>query len=291
MMSRKSWFLVVAGLVIGACSGSGSSPTTGAPVDTPLQGACGFTVAQNQASQTIGAAGGSLTIPVTATAGCNWTARSDAGFLSIADAGSGNGSGSVVVAVALNTGAERTGTLVIAGVTFTIKQDAAACAFALGGDTNRVFAVGGGSGRITVTVTQGPANCSWTAASNASFIAITAGASGTGAGNVDFTVAANSGNGRNGTLTIAGQTVTVGQAGVGTTTTTQNSTTTTVPGTTTVATTTAGTTTVASSTTTSSSTSTTTTTVTTTSTTTTSGSTTTQTTTSIFGQRGGSGRR
>ena len=221
---------LVTGSLISFCGGGNPSPTS-PPVDPPVQGACGFTVSQNQTNQTVAAAGVSVTIPVTAAAGCNWSARSNDAFLTITDAGSGNGNGSVVVAVAPNTGGERTGTLLIAGVTFTIKQDAAPCAFALGGDTSRTFGPGGGSGRITVTVTQG-ANCGWSATSNVSLMTITSGANGTGNGNVDFTVAANSGGSRSGMLTIANRTITVAQDGV--TTTTSSTTTTTVPGTTTV---------------------------------------------------------
>jgi serine protease len=60
------------------------------------------------------------------------------------------------------------------------------------------------------------AGCSWTAASNSGFIAVTAGASGTGSGTVTYNVGANGATtARTGTLTIAGQTFTVTQAGTG----------------------------------------------------------------------------
>ena len=52
----------------------------------------------------------------------------------------------------------------------------------------------------------------WTAASNDPWIAVTSGASGSGNGNVNFTIGANTGPARNGTLTIAGLTFTVNQA-------------------------------------------------------------------------------
>jgi len=70
---------------------------------------------------------------------------------------------------------------------------------------------GGGTGSVSVTATAG---CSWTAVSNATFITITSGSSGTGNGTVNFTVSANTGtSSRTGTLTIAGLTHTVTQAG------------------------------------------------------------------------------
>jgi hypothetical protein len=72
------------------------------------------------------------------------------------------------------------------------------------------FSAPGGSGSVTVTAGSG---CAWTAASNAGWISITAGGSGTGNGTVSYSVAANGGSARNGTLTIAGQTFTVSQSG------------------------------------------------------------------------------
>ncbi len=69
----------------------------------------------------------------------------------------------------------------------------------------------GGSAAIPVTGAKG---CGWTAVSNAAWITITSGASGTGNGTVAYTVAADSGDLRVGTITITGQTFTVTQGGV-----------------------------------------------------------------------------
>ena len=66
----------------------------------------------------------------------------------------------------------------------------------------------------TLTVTAGT-GCAWTATSNATWITITAGASGTGNGTVGYSVAANGGAARTGTLTVGGQTFTVTQAAGG----------------------------------------------------------------------------
>jgi len=72
------------------------------------------------------------------------------------------------------------------------------------------FSSGAGSGSVIVTA---PSGCGWTAASNAAWVTITGGASGTGNGTVTYSVAANTGRPktRNGTMTIAGQTFTVKQ--------------------------------------------------------------------------------
>jgi len=79
--------------------------------------------------------------------------------------------------------------------------------------TSASIAAGGGTGSVTVTAGAG---CAWTAVSNATFITVTSGASGSGNGSVGYSVAANTGSSsRNGTITIAGQTFTVTQAGTG----------------------------------------------------------------------------
>ncbi|HEX8998978.1 MAG TPA: LamG-like jellyroll fold domain-containing protein [Blastocatellia bacterium] len=85
------------------------------------------------------------------------------------------------------------------------------CTYAIA-PASQPFAAAGGAGSVNVTVQAG---CAWTAASNAAWITINSGASGNGNGTVNFTVAANTGAQRMGTLTIAGQTFTVTQAGTG----------------------------------------------------------------------------
>ncbi|MDJ0840520.1 MAG: immune inhibitor A [Acidobacteriota bacterium] len=70
----------------------------------------------------------------------------------------------------------------------------------------------GGNGSVTVSASD--ASCAWTATSNNGWITITSGASGTGNGTVNYSVAANtSTSSRNGSITIAGQTHSVSQAG------------------------------------------------------------------------------
>jgi Zn-dependent metalloprotease len=84
------------------------------------------------------------------------------------------------------------------------------CSFSIT-PTSASFAAAGGTGSVSVTATAG---CSWSAASNATFITITSGSSGTGNGTVNYSVANNAATtSRTGTMTIAGQTFTVTQAG------------------------------------------------------------------------------
>jgi Zn-dependent metalloprotease len=85
------------------------------------------------------------------------------------------------------------------------------CSFSIN-PTSASFAASGGTASVTVTTQAG---CNWTAASNSSFITITSGGSGSGSGTVNYSVASNSSTARSGSLTIAGLTHSVSQAGTG----------------------------------------------------------------------------
>jgi hypothetical protein len=88
-------------------------------------GGCTFTIAPG--SQAVAAAGGPGTVAVTASGPtCARTAASAAPWVPITAGATGTGSGTVGYAVAANGGAARTGTLTIAGQTFTVTQAAAA---------------------------------------------------------------------------------------------------------------------------------------------------------------------
>ncbi len=151
--------------------------------------------------------GGPGSVGVTAPGGCDWTATSNAPWLSITSGASGSGNGTVNFTAAPNTGSGRVGTLTVAGQTFTVNQGAA-CSFAIAPEQQTMSAAGGST---SVAVTAG-AGCPWTAVSNAPWITVTAGASGTGGGTVQLSIAANTGADRVGTATVAGRTFTVNQS-------------------------------------------------------------------------------
>ncbi|MFN2414319.1 MAG: kelch repeat-containing protein, partial [Pyrinomonadaceae bacterium] len=98
------------------CNGSATYPWA---VSRP----CGFSI--SPASNSIGHAGGTGSVGVTAAAGCAWTAVSNGAFINVTSGASGSGNGTVGYSVAANTGAARTGTITVAGQTFTINQDVA----------------------------------------------------------------------------------------------------------------------------------------------------------------------
>ncbi len=88
----------------------------------------------------------------------------------------------------------------------------ATCSFSVA-PTSADVSKSGGAG--TTAVTTGP-GCGWTATSHAAWLAVTGPPSGVGSGAVGYAAAANTAPGpRTGTLTVAGQTVTLTQAGAG----------------------------------------------------------------------------
>jgi hypothetical protein len=100
--------------------------------------------------------------------------------------------------------------LTVAGQTFTITQSGAGtCIYSIK-PLGQTFGLNGGNGSVTVSTQTG---CSWTAVSSVAWVTIASGSSsGSGNGSVSFTIAANAGTPRTGTLTIAGQTYTVTQS-------------------------------------------------------------------------------
>lgn len=184
----------------------GTAPAPGpGPGSGPV---CSFGISST--SQSVTALGGVASVSVTAGDGCTWTASSQASWITLVSGTTGAGNGTVAMNVAINTGGQRTGTITVAGQVHTIIQAAplALCSYTLNSST---ASVGTAGGTVDVGVTTG-AGCNWTAASQVSWITMTT-AAGTGSGVSRFTVAPNSGGQRSGTVTIAGQTFTVSQAG------------------------------------------------------------------------------
>ena len=215
--------------VTGSGSGSGTgtigysaAANTAAAMRTATITAAGqtFTVTQAGAPCTFSLSTSSLevsapatsgTVSVTAGGGCSWTAVSAASWIVVTSGASGSGTGNVSLSIAASPGGgSRTGTIIIAGQTVTVTQEGAACTTSLSPSS---VSVPEGVTSDTVNVSS-PAACPWTAASNVAWITINSGATGTGAGAVSYTIAANAAaTVRTGTITIGGQTFTVGQSG------------------------------------------------------------------------------
>ena len=115
-------------------------------------------------------------------------------------------------AVQANAGDARQGAVQVAGHSLSVAQLAgSACPVTVTPDAATVQS---GASDFAVDVTpEGGQPCPWTAASGSPFITIKEGATGSGAGRVVFAIAANSGDARVGTATVAGRTVTLLQDG------------------------------------------------------------------------------
>lgn len=170
---------------------------------------CEFSISPE--NQSFEAAGGTGNVTVTATDGCQWNAESNETWITIVSGTSKIGSGVVNYEVASNFASNtRTGTMTIAGQTFSITQNGMTCTYGISPTTQSVSA-SGESGEVSVSAADG---CGWTANSNDSWISVTSGSNGDGNGTVSYSVSPNSTiDPKTGTITIAGKTFTISQAG------------------------------------------------------------------------------
>jgi uncharacterized repeat protein (TIGR03803 family) len=174
-------------------------------------GGCTFTLSKT--SVILAAKGGSKNVSLKGNGtDCSWTAVSNDPFITITSGSSGTGKGKVDYTVPGNTNTTAlSGTMTIAGQTFTVNQATGGCTFKLSPTDEKFKAAGG---LATVKVKPNLNDCEWTAVSNDSFITITGGTNGVGSGGVSYMVTPNTATTVvTGTMTIAGETYTVTQAG------------------------------------------------------------------------------
>jgi hypothetical protein len=184
----RSGTLIVAGQTVAVTQGNG----------------CSFAIAPD--TQSVPASGGNGTVSVTAGTGCAWTAKSNVSWITVTSGASGSGNGTVSLTISGTNGPGRSGTVTIAGRTFTINQGQG-CSFSLS-SASASLPPSGGTGTFDVRSADG---CGWSAASSASWLNVASGSNGSGNGTVRYTAGANTGPSRSGTITAAGQTFTVNQ--------------------------------------------------------------------------------
>ena len=198
----RSLPLVVLIAGFSAC-GENGSPTQ------PTPGPCSYSLTPSSLS--FGASGGSGSVTVTAGAQCTWTASSDRGWMSITSGAGGTGDGVVSVSLTPNTNTtERTGTLTIAGQSVAVREDGQApCTIDIS-PANASFGKDSATGTFAVSAGD---QCQWSAVSTTAWIAVTSGSTGTGNGDVGYSIERNSElTGRTGTITVGSRTFTITQA-------------------------------------------------------------------------------
>src|SRR4051812_23104650 len=196
---------------------------------------CRFDVSPS--TVTIDAAEHQVAIALSGPNGCAWTARSDAPWIGRAAPADGAGSATVRFTVAANATDARTGTVVVANAAVRVNQSAGAaanptppppaptpeptptptptptpsptptCSYDVAPARTSVAPAGD---EVTFTVTSA-SGCAWAASSNVSWVTMVSGAAGTGSGSVRVSVSPNNGAARTGTMSVAGQTITIDQ--------------------------------------------------------------------------------
>ena len=172
-------------------------------IPRPLGPGCTYAASPSRSS--FSGNGGTATVSVGAADGCPWAAESLVPWISIADPVTGTGDGKITFTVGSNSGSARQGTMRVAGHTIGISQGLE-CKFSVVASTTSVRG-SGGTGNINVTAPEG---CEWAASSGVDWLTLSA-SSGTGDGVLTFTAKPNSGAARQGTLQVAGQSVTISQ--------------------------------------------------------------------------------
>ncbi len=108
------------GMGFSAVGNDGTTHVAATDLPSECGGACTFSI--NPTSASYAAGGGTGSVTVTAGAGCDWTAVSNATFITVTSGSSGSGNGTVSYSVSANGGSSRNGTITIAGQTFTVNQ-------------------------------------------------------------------------------------------------------------------------------------------------------------------------
>ncbi len=190
---------------------SGTITVAGQSVTVTQAGAaaCTYTVSS---LTNFSSGSGSQTLNITASSSnCAWAASTNSLSWAHLSATGGTGSGQVTVSVDQNTDiASRSGTIIVAGKSVTVNQAGASCSFTVSSINNFVSA----ASSQTATVTASNPGCTWTASESLDWVSLSS-TGGTGNGSVTVSVTQNNtASTRSGTVSIAGQTITVTQAAV-----------------------------------------------------------------------------
>jgi hypothetical protein len=170
-----------------------------APAPSPAPKPCAYDVTPNRFDN-VAATASDINIDVSTTAGCAWTATTSASWITVKSP-AGAGSAKAAFTVTANSGDKRSGSVVVAGRTINVTQNAAPCTYSVSPGSLHVTS-GAQSSQITVTT---KAYCKVSVASSASSWLHVGTFPSTGGGKVPLTIDQNgSTSKRNATLNVTG---------------------------------------------------------------------------------------
>jgi hypothetical protein len=205
-MRRYVFGSILAIALFGGTQGCTSSQTSTA-VTSPASVKCQVQVGSPTATD-FTSDGGRGTLAIATTRDCTWTVSTTATWVSVTNT-SGQGEASVPYAVAANVvPVARAAQIAVSDATLQLSQDAAPCRFALSSSAGSVSAAGG---PVTVQLST-LTGCAWQATTDASWLTIASGASGTTTATIGMSAASNTGAARTAHMTAGGLTLTVSQA-------------------------------------------------------------------------------
>jgi len=161
--------------------------TVGGQTFTVTQVSINCTYSITPASIDAPAGGGTFEFTVNAPAGCSWIAYYNDWWIWTTN-DPRTGTTNVVYVVQPNNGADRTGTITVAGNTFTVRQPGRNCTYSVSPTDIRVSPAGQ-YGTLSVTTQPG---CTWSFFVGYSWVEFPSGATGTGTGTASYRAYANS---------------------------------------------------------------------------------------------------
>ncbi|MFN7921436.1 MAG: BACON domain-containing carbohydrate-binding protein [Bryobacteraceae bacterium] len=217
--STASWIQIVSGAT-GSGNGTVSyavspNPTTQSRTGTINVGSQAFTVTQaaascavtlNPSEARLPAEGGSASIRVSAA--CPWTATTSDTWITIASGASGSADGSFSFSVSRNTGAARSGAIIVGTQTLAVQQAGAGCSVTFS-PAAATASPAGGTGTVLIASSS---ECRWTAAVSSQWLTLDV-SDGQGNGVIRWIAMPNTtGFARSATISATGVAFTVTQA-------------------------------------------------------------------------------
>jgi hypothetical protein len=169
---------------------------------------CNFSLSNTSVNVPDHGASGTFTL-ITSSSKCNWKATSVPSWIQISPK-FGVGTSTITFTCDDNLGVQRSGNIVINGITYTVNQAAIVCRYTLP-VLSKLFSWRQSSSSFSFT--SNSPNCSWIATTNVDWLTISP-TSGSGSGTINFSTIGDNSTGvaRIGSINVGGQTFTVTQA-------------------------------------------------------------------------------